>query len=960
MISKLARVDDLKKTYKSLLAIYGREDVVSFIKENPGDFLMLMFSLSRSHIFENLKNLQIFFSSTLGKQAPLSFFNSQRSSIILRVDDLETLKYLTAILSNQELRDLIENRWGELTGIVQWVQSTGPENVNNLLKTFGLLYSPDEIVDLMEHQLAKNKLVGLQYTLATEKSYGLIKALLGFFSEKELAAALLEDRDSELFQFIQIVIERVKIDQFEQGIEALTTYFGRDVVRWTLRNQPHQTAIGYIQHAAYLGGRAGISRMIVHLRSVLGKHGEEIIRKWMKIKKPEFLEFLVKLQQISLDRFLKITNTLIANFSQEQVSALSDENLPIFLNAIAQIAQLEKDRNFNLENALKSKLDILPPGQDAEFFTQDIRRALSFIIAAAKVGRGSLNDTIMNLYFLFPRQLVDKFLDYGYEEIISMAELVQQNGFDVLAGLIQSNNLSFLPHPVDTSFLLDTKGILDRKYLAKSKELLKQLPPLRTVLQPKANGQKWTEKDKHQLLRLYWLCALSFVPQGYPTIGQEQYEAMLFSILAGLHFEEEGRYINNVTADGIFGVRFAMERSKEEIVATIIHEIGHLIQLSDLKINRKMFYHRYGRSDIGEGRADGIMFLILPETGILNITMEAAHRHHLSFLGGYAGGNVRYFERHLIDRRILSELSDTISAAGLGPIDLSRWSPLEYELRKNLSGEESASAYYLELLVQYFDLSAEEKQRVTDALNEKPIKDTEVGLIPRREIKRLVKLVKESKESGFGKVITDPDALEKEITEAVDSLPANGTIAIPREILLIKGKQFFESLAQKIDPAYREDSIPNNPNQLLPFGLQSIEDFAGKLGLIKRGPASPAYPIILVKPAGKQSAISPRDKGVVAGESQPKEPANAQNDKAALAKTPTEEEVGGIDFNPSMLNLQTQGSGKKFNIPADPSQWSNTPIDGLTPLIYQLTPLNLQLLLNSTGQESADTLSKAE
>jgi predicted unusual protein kinase regulating ubiquinone biosynthesis (AarF/ABC1/UbiB family) len=51
---------------------------------------------------------------------------------------------------------------------------------------------------------------------------------------------------------------------------------------------------------------------------------------------------------------------------------------------------------------------------------------------------------------------------------------------------------------------------------------------------------------------------------------------------------------------------------------------------------------------------------------------------------------------------------------------------------------------------------------------------------------------------------------------------------------------------------------------------------------------------------------------------------------------------GGIDLNPNMLELQTQGQGINFDIPIDPQ---TIQIDGFSPVIFQIIPTNLPLLI---------------
>ena len=56
-------------------------------------------------------------------------------------------------------------------------------------------------------------------------------------------------------------------------------------------------------------------------------------------------------------------------------------------------------------------------------------------------------------------------------------------------------------------------------------------------------------------------------------------------------------------------------------------------------------------------------------------------------------------------------------------------------------------------------------------------------------------------------------------------------------------------------------------------------------------------------------------------------------------------DVGGIDLNPNMLNLETQGKGVDFNIPFDAQTIQSIQIDGFSPVIFQIVPTNLPLLM---------------
>ncbi|MCK5082202.1 MAG: hypothetical protein KAR31_04780 [Candidatus Omnitrophica bacterium] len=50
------------------------------------------------------------------------------------------------------------------------------------------------------------------------------------------------------------------------------------------------------------------------------------------------------------------------------------------------------------------------------------------------------------------------------------------------------------------------------------------------------------------------------------------------------------------------------------------------------------------------------------------------------------------------------------------------------------------------------------------------------------------------------------------------------------------------------------------------------------------------------------------------------------------------------------LDLQTQGHEIEFNMPFDAQTIMNSPIDGLAPVIIQIVPANLPLLLGNSEQ----------
>jgi len=94
---------------------------------------------------------------------------------------------------------------------------------------------------------------------------------------------------------------------------------------------------------------------------------------------------------------------------------------------------------------------------------------------------------------------------------------------------------------------------------------------------------------------------------------------------------------------------------------------------------------------------------------------------------------------------------------------------------------------------------------------------------------------------------------------------------------------------------------------------------------------------------------------------------------------------GGIDLNPTKFNLQIKGEGVEFNIPFNPTenvilscdsnklrnagdctkltpqQLETTPIEGLYPVIFNMTPVsNLPMLLGITGDDETESTVEAQ
>jgi len=70
---------------------------------------------------------------------------------------------------------------------------------------------------------------------------------------------------------------------------------------------------------------------------------------------------------------------------------------------------------------------------------------------------------------------------------------------------------------------------------------------------------------------------------------------------------------------------------------------------------------------------------------------------------------------------------------------------------------------------------------------------------------------------------------------------------------------------------------------------------------------------------------------------------------------------GGIDFNPALLDLQIKRDEHGIPLPIDPAMIDNININGLTPVIIQLTPItNLPLILGFADSDEIEPIAKAD
>jgi len=85
----------------------------------------------------------------------------------------------------------------------------------------------------------------------------------------------------------------------------------------------------------------------------------------------------------------------------------------------------------------------------------------------------------------------------------------------------------------------------------------------------------------------------------------------------------------------------------------------------------------------------------------------------------------------------------------------------------------------------------------------------------------------------------------------------------------------------------------------------------------------------------------------------------ASSDQAMASEKEQNKNVGGIDLNPAMLDIESQGGGIDYNVPFDPGELESIHFDGFTPVILQIVPTNLPMFIGSSGAEPAQQLSFA-
>lgn len=66
---------------------------------------------------------------------------------------------------------------------------------------------------------------------------------------------------------------------------------------------------------------------------------------------------------------------------------------------------------------------------------------------------------------------------------------------------------------------------------------------------------------------------------------------------------------------------------------------------------------------------------------------------------------------------------------------------------------------------------------------------------------------------------------------------------------------------------------------------------------------------------------------------------------------------GGIDLTRRRLPLETRGEGVEFDLPFDPNHLEKIPLNGLTPVIFQITPVTNLPLLSGLAEDPSKQLS---
>lgn len=180
---------------------------------------------------------------------------------------------------------------------------------------------------------------------------------------------------------------------------------------------------------------------------------------------------------------------------------------------------------------------------------------------------------------------------------------------------------------------------------------------------------------------------------------------------------------------------------------------------------------------------------------------------------------------------------------------------------------------------------------------------------------------------------------------------------IARTLTLYGAEQWFAPVTDRTHPQLKEQEISITIADLLktfkpPSEQERIKGLQRLIRIMNKvNPDDPAADADL-------SEEYLRENGLISNAPVEKnEPQANPNDKAMNG-----ENLGGIDFNPSKLDLQTLGQGVGFQVPANIQNLPNLPMDGFSPNIIQIVPANLPMFLGMTDpeEEKNDQLSIQE
>ncbi|VAX37586.1 hypothetical protein MNBD_UNCLBAC01-428, partial [hydrothermal vent metagenome] len=194
-----------------------------------------------------------------------------------------------------------------------------------------------------------------------------------------------------------------------------------------------------------------------------------------------------------------------------------------------------------------------------------------------------------------------------------------------------------------------------------------------------------------------------------------------------------------------------------------------------------------------------------------------------------------------------------------------------------------------------------------------------------------------------------------------------GEIGKTKEVLRILDKEAIQGFiernaieagweSEKIVPVYKDDSVDDIFNSQILERLEGVvsNELKGIIDMLIDGEVD--YEIIANGFSQEQINFVRKKLQLIL------KPILHEYYPSFFEKTQKEESIsasplakGGIDFNPNNLNIETQGKGIDYNAPIDPQlleSLTSSPIEGFTPVIFNITPiLNLPALLGLQDQD---------